>query len=144
MSPWTITQEQCQRTTKYSLVKPVLSGHSKRRPKIGLQDRLSLNAGQKYCRMLQWEHSAILSTSNGSILQYFRSALSYHFPLRPLFCLFLSGRLQQDFLITLLLLSNSLCDTHLLRHLIRHKYTLDFGTYCISEQQILRHVRACA
>ena len=47
-------------------VKPVLSCHSKRRPKrrpkIGLQDRLSLNAGQQYCRMLQGEHSAILST----------------------------------------------------------------------------------
>ena len=26
------------------------------------QDRLSLNAGQKYCRMLQGEHSAILLT----------------------------------------------------------------------------------
>ena len=24
--------------------------------------KLSLNAGQTYCRMLQWEHSAILST----------------------------------------------------------------------------------
>ena len=34
-------------------VKPVLSGHSKRRPKIVLEDRLSLNACQKYCRMLQ-------------------------------------------------------------------------------------------
>ena len=34
-------------------VKPVLIGHSKRRPKIGFQDQLSLNAGQKYCRMLQ-------------------------------------------------------------------------------------------
>ena len=43
-------------------VKPVLSGHSKRRPKISFQDRLSLNAGQRYCRMLQGEHSAILST----------------------------------------------------------------------------------
>ena len=31
-----------------------------KRPKIGFQDHLSLNAGQKYCRML--EHSAILST----------------------------------------------------------------------------------
>ena len=30
--------------------------------KIGFQDRLSLNAGQKYCRMLQREHSAILLT----------------------------------------------------------------------------------
>ena len=43
-------------------VKPVLSGHSKRRQKIGFQDRLSLNAGQKYCRMLQGQHSAILLT----------------------------------------------------------------------------------
>ena len=47
-------------TNKFT-VKPVLSGHSKRRPKIGFQDRLLLNAGQKYGRMLQ-EHSAILST----------------------------------------------------------------------------------
>ena len=43
-------------------VKPVLSGHSKRTPKNGFQYQLSLNEGQKYCRMLQWEHSAILST----------------------------------------------------------------------------------
>ena len=47
---------------KMPTVKPVLRGHSKRRPKIGFQDRLSLNAGQKYCRMLQGEHSAILLT----------------------------------------------------------------------------------
>ena len=33
-----------------------------KRQKIGFQDRLLLNAGQKYCRMLQWEHSAILLT----------------------------------------------------------------------------------
>ena len=33
-----------------------------KRPKICFQDQLSLNAGQKYCRMLQLEHSAILST----------------------------------------------------------------------------------
>ena len=31
-----------------------------KRPKIGFQDQLSLNAGQKCCRMLQGEHSAIL------------------------------------------------------------------------------------
>ena len=43
-------------------VKRVLSGHSKRTPKIGFKYQLSLNAGQKYCRMLQGEHSAILST----------------------------------------------------------------------------------
>ena len=34
----------------------------KKKTKFGCQDQLSLNAGQKYCRMLQWEHSAILST----------------------------------------------------------------------------------
>ena len=34
----------------------------KKKTKIGFQDRLSLNAGQMYCRMLQGEHSAILST----------------------------------------------------------------------------------
>ena len=33
-----------------------------KRPKISFQDQLLLNAGQKYCRMLQWEHSAILLT----------------------------------------------------------------------------------
>ena len=33
-----------------------------KRPKIGFQVQLLLNAGQKYCRMLQGEHSAILST----------------------------------------------------------------------------------
>ena len=32
-----------------------------KRPKIGFENQLSLNAGQKYCRMLQGEHSAILS-----------------------------------------------------------------------------------
>ena len=35
-----------------------------KRPKIGFQDQLSLNAGQKYCRMLQGEHYAILLTFN--------------------------------------------------------------------------------
>ena len=34
----------------------------KKKTKIGFQDRLSLNAGQKYCRMLQGEHSATLLT----------------------------------------------------------------------------------
>ena len=33
-----------------------------KRQKIGFQDQLSLNVGQKYCRMLQGKHSAILST----------------------------------------------------------------------------------
>ena len=33
-----------------------------KKTEIGFQDKLSLNAGQKYCRMLPLEHSAILST----------------------------------------------------------------------------------
>ena len=33
-----------------------------KRPKSGFQDQLSLNAGQKYCRMLQGEQSSILLT----------------------------------------------------------------------------------
>ena len=45
-------------------VKPLLSDHSKKRQKIGFQDdyRLMLNASSKYCRMLQGEQSAVLST----------------------------------------------------------------------------------
>ena len=33
-----------------------------KRLKIGFQDQSSLNAGQKYCRVLRGEHSATLST----------------------------------------------------------------------------------
>ena len=42
-------------------ITPVLSGHSKKKPKKGFRDRLLLNAGQKFCRMFL-EHSAILLT----------------------------------------------------------------------------------
>ena len=38
---------------------------------------------------------SIAEYSKGSILQYFRPSLSYHLLLRPLFYLFLSGRLRQ-------------------------------------------------
>ena len=40
-------------TAAHYTVKPALSGHSIRRPKIGFQDQLLLNAGQKNCRMLK-------------------------------------------------------------------------------------------
>ena len=62
-----INRTQNPNLRKQYSVKPDLSDHSKRRPKIGFPDRLSLNAGQKYCRMLQ-----------ESILQYFRPSLNYH------------------------------------------------------------------
>ena len=64
--------------------KTCLKRSLKEETKIDFQDRLSLNAAQKYCRMLQ-----------ESILQYFRPSLSYHLSLRPLFCPFLSGCLRQ-------------------------------------------------
>ena len=47
---------------KKNTVKPVLSSHSKEKQKKCFKDQLSLNAGKKYCRMFQGEHSAILST----------------------------------------------------------------------------------
>ena len=45
-----------------SYSKTCLKRSLKNMTKIGFQDRLLLNAGQKYCRMLPLEHSAILST----------------------------------------------------------------------------------
>ena len=65
-------------------VKPVSSSHSKRSPKIGFQYRLWLNAGQKYCRKLHREHSAILSTF-----------IMLPFSIKTFVCLFLSSRLRQ-------------------------------------------------
>ena len=61
-----------------------------KRAKIGFQDQLLLNAGQKHCRL-----------SNGNILQYFRPSLSCHLSLRSLFYLFLSGRFTQVLLYCL-------------------------------------------
>ena len=55
-------------------VESVLSGHSKEDQRLFFQDGVSLNAGQKDCRMLQ-----------ESILQYFRPALSLHLSFRTLF-----------------------------------------------------------
>ena len=52
------TVEFCCRTYSETCVIRLLS----KRPQIGFQDQLSLNAGQKYCKMLQGEHSAKLST----------------------------------------------------------------------------------
>ena len=48
-----------------------------RRPQIGFQDQLMLNAGQ-----------SIAECSEGSILQYFRPSLSYHLSLRYFFFIF--------------------------------------------------------
>ena len=53
-----INEKKEKKTYSKTCVKPPLS----KRPKIGFQDQLSLNICQKYCRMLQGEHSAILLT----------------------------------------------------------------------------------
>ena len=44
----------------YIYSKPCLKRPLKKKTKIGFQDQFSLNAGQKYCRMIPLEHSAIL------------------------------------------------------------------------------------
>ena len=68
-------------------VKPVSSGHSKSRPKLVFKTDYRLMQVKRFAEC-----------SKGSILQYFPPSLSYHLPLRPLFCLFLSGCLRQVFL----------------------------------------------
>ena len=47
---------------KYMYSKTCCKRALKNTQKVGFEDQLSLNAGQKYCRMLQGELSAILST----------------------------------------------------------------------------------
>ena len=56
------------------------NGHSK----IGFQDQLSLNGGQKYYRMLQGEHSAMLLVF-----------IKLPFVIKIFVCLFLRGRFTQ-------------------------------------------------
>ena len=63
-------------------VKIVSSGHSKKDQKLVFKTNY---------RLMQVK--SIAECSNGSILQYFRPSLSYHWSLR--FCLFLSGRFTQ-------------------------------------------------
>ena len=46
----------------YLYSKTCLKRPLKKKTKISFQDLLSIYAGQEYCRMLQREHSAILST----------------------------------------------------------------------------------
>ena len=73
-------------------VKPVLSGHSKRKPKTIFKndDRLR-------------HVKSIAECSNWSILQYFGPSLSFYLSLRSLFCLYLSGRLRQVLLYIIFL-----------------------------------------
>ena len=69
---------------KHKYSKICLKRPLKKKTEIDFQDQLSLDAGQKYCRMLQ-----------ESILQYFRPSLWYYLSLGFLYCIILSGRLRQ-------------------------------------------------
>ena len=76
--------------------------------KIGFKDRLSLNAGQKYCRMLQAEHSAILSTfiklqfvMNIFVLSIFEWPLKTGITVLTKFILFLHNKRMSKVLIFL-------------------------------------------
>ena len=51
----------CLQLLKRVYSKTCLKQPLPKRPKMGFQYQLLLTAGQKYCRMLQREHSAILS-----------------------------------------------------------------------------------
>ena len=86
-SSFPLIQEGLLSVTSESTVKPVLSGHSKRRLKLGFKTNY---------RLMQVK--SIAEYSKGSILQYFRPSLSYHMSLRSLFYLFVSGRLRQALL----------------------------------------------
>ena len=77
------------------------------------EDQLSLNAGQKYCRMLPLEHSAILC-SKGSILQYFWPSLSYHLLLRSLFFVFFEWLLKTCFTVLTTYMYFLFCGVHIL------------------------------
>ena len=63
-----------------------------KRQKNGFQNPLSFNAGQKYCRMLQGEHSAILSTF-----------IKLPFVIKIIVLSILSGRFTQILLYTVYL-----------------------------------------
>ena len=70
----------CILTADY-IVKPVSSGHSKKKTNYGLMQVKSIAE----CSPLV---KSIAKCSKGSILQYFWPSLSYHLLLRSLFCLF--------------------------------------------------------
>ena len=84
MGPMLFVFKLNQSSKLQGIVKPVLSDHSKKGPKLVFNTDYPL-----------MQDKSIAECSKGSTLQYLRSSLSYHLSLRSLFCLFLSGRLRQ-------------------------------------------------
>ena len=75
------SDSDCQLYSKTCVKRPF-----SKRTKIGFQDQLSLNAGQKHCR----------------IQQYFRPSLSYHLSLRTLFLSIFESQFYTGFTVRLL------------------------------------------
>ena len=97
----------------YVYSKTCLKRPLKRRQKKGFQDQLSLHAGQKNCRMLQGEHSAILSTfiKLPSVIKIFVLSI-FKWPLKTVFTILLEipchgsitvlpAKIDSDFMICL-------------------------------------------
>ena len=59
-----IITDHCISEGRFLLGKTCVKRPLSKRPKIHFPNQLLLDAGQKYCRMLQVEHSAILTTFN--------------------------------------------------------------------------------
>ena len=86
-----VTNSQLDTTNESQEVSPFPAGDHKAHINGHAQRHSTLKEDQKLFfktdhRLMQVE--SIAECSNGSILQYFRPSLSYHLPLRPLFCLF--------------------------------------------------------
>ena len=69
-----------------------------KRPKMDFQDQLSLHVGQKYCRMLQGEHSAIHSTYI-KLPHGFKTIVFsiFEWPLKISFTVYILGSYMADF-----------------------------------------------
>ena len=71
----------------------------KKKTKIDFQDRLFLNAGKKYCRMLLGEQSAILLTfiKLSFVMKIFVKSI-FEWPLKTGFTVFLNVPIKKHFL----------------------------------------------
>ena len=108
-------------------VKPVLSYHPKRRPKLVFKTDY---------RLMQVK--SIAECSKGSTLQHFWPSLSYHLSLRSLFCLFLSGHLWQVFLYIARLIKGLLLWVQFLTCMVD---VLKFWTLVVCQNRIDKQCR---
>ena len=96
--------------------------------KIGLQVQLSLNAGQKYCRMLQGEHSAILLTF-----------IKLPFVVKKhCFVFFWSGCFTQVLFIYLFSVNKQLADKERVAAALENSHLLEVVNQCLDTKKKLR------